>query len=177
MIRIFLTGYMGAGKTALGRAYSEAMNLQFIDLDWYIEQRYHKTVSDLFGEYGEKGFREIEQKMLHEVGEFEDVVVATGGGTPCFFDNMDYMRKAGTTVFLDVCPQVLFRRLRIAKAKRPLLAEKTDDDLKQTIVSALEKRLPYYLKAEYVFNAECLENREQIEEAVKKMNALLIKQV
>ncbi len=173
MTRVFLVGYMGSGKTTLGKAYAEAVNLQFIDLDCYIEQRYCKTISDLFAEGGEDGFREIERKMLHEVGEFENVLVATGGGTPCFFDNMDYMKKAGATVFLDVRPQVLFRRLRLAKAKRPLLADKTDDELMQTIADALEKRSPYYLKAEYVLNAECLESKEQIGESVKNLRALL----
>lgn len=75
----------------------------------------------MFAERGENGFREIERNMLHEVGDFEDVLIAAGGGTPCFFDNMDYMNSVGDTVFLDVNPEVLFRRLKIAKAKRPLL--------------------------------------------------------
>ena len=173
MTRIFFVGYMGSGKTTLGKAYAKSMNLQFIDLDCYIEQRYCKTITDLFSEYGEDGFREIERKMLHEVGEFENVLIAAGGGTPCFFDNMDYMKQVGVTVFLDVCPQVLFRRLRVAKAKRPLLADKTDDELMHAIVGALEKRLPYYSKAEYLFNAECLESKEQIGESVKNLSILL----
>mgnify|MGYP000116863002 FL=1 len=91
------------------------MQLQFIDLDWYIEERFHKTVQELFAERGENGFREIERNMLHEVGDFEDVLIAAGGGTPCFFDNMDYMNSVGDTVFLDVNPEVLFRRLKIAR--------------------------------------------------------------
>jgi shikimate kinase len=144
MKRVFLIGYMGSGKTTLGKAYSAATGLQFVDLDWYIEERMHKSISDLFAERGEDGFRLLEQKMLHEAGEFENVLIACGGGTPCFFDNMDYMNHTGETVFLDVCPEVLFRRLKIAKAKRPLLANKTDEELMQVITSALEKRLPYY---------------------------------
>ena len=87
MIRIFLTGYMGAGKTTLGKAFAREMNVPFIDLDWYIEERFHKSIRELFTERGEASFRELERNMLHEVGEFEDVVVSTGGGTPCFFDN------------------------------------------------------------------------------------------
>ena len=85
MTRIFLIGYMGAGKTTLGKAFAREMSLNFIDLDWFIEERFHKTVQQLFLERGEDGFRELERKMLHEVAEFEDVVVSTGGGTPCFF--------------------------------------------------------------------------------------------
>ena len=102
MIRIFLLGYMGAGKTTLGKAFARAMGLTFVDLDWYIEERFHKTVGQIFRERGENGFREVEKRMLHEVGDFENVVISVGGGTPCFFDNMDYMNEIGKAVFLDV---------------------------------------------------------------------------
>ena len=129
MTRIFLIGYMGAGKTTLGKAFSRELGLTFIDLDWYIEERFHKTVQQLFSERGEQGFRELEQKMLHEVAEFEDVVISAGGGTPCFFDNMDYMNACGDTVFLQVEPEVLFHRLKVAKQQRPLLANKSDEEL------------------------------------------------
>ena len=173
MIRIFLIGYMGAGKTTLGRALSREMQVSFIDLDWYIEERFHKTVRQLFEERGEDGFREIEKKMLHEVAEFENVIVATGGGTPCFFDNMDYMNACGDAVFLDVDKDVLFRRLRIAKQQRPLLAEKTDDELRAFIDMALEKRLPYYRKARYVISGNELEDRSQIKRTVESFKKLL----
>ena len=133
MIRIFLTGYMGAGKTTLGKAFAREMNVPFIDLDWYIEERFHKSIRELFTERGEASFRELERNMLHEVGEFEDVVVSTGGGTPCFFDNMEYMNGCGQTVFLDVHPDILFRRLRVAKQQRPILQGKTDEDLRTSL--------------------------------------------
>ena len=136
-MRIFLIGFMGSGKTTLGKAFARAMQLQFIDLDWYIEERFHKTVQELFAERGEEGFREIERRMLHEVGEFEDVIIAAGGGTPCFFDNIQYMNRVGKTVFLDVVPEVLFRRLKIAKSKRPLLAGKDDAELMSFILRPL----------------------------------------
>ena len=119
MIRIFLTGYMGAGKTTLGKAFAREMNVPFIDLDWYIEERFHKSIRELFVERGEASFRELERNMLHEVSEFEDVIISTGGGTPCFFDNMDYMNGHGQTVFLDVHPDILFRRLRVANPAAP----------------------------------------------------------
>lgn len=112
MVRIFLTGYMGAGKTTLGKAFARKLNVPFIDLDWYIEERFHKTVGELFTERGEAGFRELERNMLHEVAEFENVVISTGGGAPCFYDNMEFMNRTGKTVFLNVHPDVLFRRLR-----------------------------------------------------------------
>ena len=173
MKRVFLVGYMGAGKTTVGKELAKLAGLSFIDLDYYIEGRYHKAVSQIFAERGEEAFREIERNMLHEVAEFEDVLISTGGGTPCFFDNMDYMNHTGETVFLDVCPEVLFRRLKIAKAKRPLLANKTDEELMQVITSALEKRLPYYSKAKWRFNAEELESYAQIDRAVSRLNELI----
>ena len=173
MTRIFLIGYMGAGKTTLGKAFARAMGLTFVDLDWYIEERYHKTVRQIFEERGEDGFRELEKRMLHETGEFEDVVISVGGGTPCFFDNMDYMNLVGETVFLDVDVKVLFRRLKVAKQQRPLLANKTDEELVTFIVEALQKRLPFYSKAKYVFNGERLEDRRQIQQSVERLKELL----
>ena len=93
MTRIILIGFMGAGKTTIGRQLALALGLQFYDLDWYIEMRYHKKVSDIFAEEGEEHFRDLERRMLHEVAEFEDVVISCGGGTPCFGDNMQYMNQ------------------------------------------------------------------------------------
>jgi shikimate kinase len=82
---------MGAGKTTVGKALGKELGMMFYDLDWYIESRMRKTVSQIFAEKGESGFREIERNMLHEVAEFENIILSCGGGTPCFFDNMEYM--------------------------------------------------------------------------------------
>lgn len=177
MTRIFLIGYMGAGKTTLGKAFARDMGLNFIDLDWYIEERYHKTVQQLFAERGEKGFRELEQKMLHEVAEFEDVVVSAGGGTPCFFDNMDYMNACGDTVFLDVDSEVLFQRLKVARRQRPLLANKSDEELRDFICEALQKRHPFYSKAKHLFKADELEDKKQIQASVDSLRKQLNKQL
>ncbi len=173
MTRIFLIGYMGAGKTTLGKAFAREQGLTFIDLDWYIEERFHKTIRQLFTERGEQGFRELERRMLHEVGEFEDVVISTGGGTPCFFDNIDYMNAAGETVFLDVSTDVLFRRLRVAKQQRPLLTDKNDEELMAFIREALQQRLPHYTRAKHRFRADELEDRWQIKASVGKLKEIL----
>lgn len=175
MTRIFLIGYMGAGKTTLGKAFSRELGLTFIDLDWYIEERFHKTVQQLFSERGEQGFRELEQKMLHEVAEFEDVVISAGGGTPCFFDNMDYMNACGDTVFLQVEPEVLFHRLKVAKQQRPLLANKSDEELMNFICEALQKRHPFYSQAKFLFRADELEDKLQIQASVDSLRKLLDK--
>ena len=162
MRRIFLIGYMGAGKTTLGRALAKELGIQFIDMDSYIEARFCKTISKIFAEKGEEGFREIERRMLHEVGEFEDVIISTGGGTPCFFDNVEYMNSQGTTVFLDVPEERLFIRLSIARSNRPLIKEKNDEELKSFITEQLAKRRPHYEKAQYRFIADKLEDVRQI---------------
>jgi shikimate kinase len=172
-MRVFLIGYMGAGKTTLGKAASKALGLQFIDLDWYIEQRTHRTVKQIFAEDGEDGFRLIEQRMLHEAAEFDDVLIAAGGGTPCFFNNMEYMNARGLTVFLQVSEDVLVNRLKAGKRKRPLLASKTDDELRGVIREAMSHRLPFYTQARLTFSADKLENRWQVEGSVRDLVELL----
>ena len=127
MKRIILIGYMGAGKTTVGKALSKELNIPFYDLDWYIESRRHKTVPQLFSEVGEEGFRKIEYNMLHEVAEFEDVVISCGGGTPCFFDNIDYMNQQGDVIYLKADPEVLYKHLLMGKTERPLLKGKTPE--------------------------------------------------
>lgn len=173
MTRIFLIGYMGAGKTTLGKALARALGVPFIDLDWYIEERFHKSIPQLFAERGEDGFRTVERNMLHEAGEFEDVVISTGGGTPCFFDNMEYMNAQGATVFLDVPVDVLFRRLQGATRQRPILQGKTDEELRTFIAEALAGRMPHYARAQYRFDGSRLESRPQIAESVDRLRLLL----
>ena len=173
MKRVYLIGYMGSGKTTLGKAFAQAAHLQFIDLDWYIEERMHKAIKDLFAERGEEGFRQVERNMLHEAGEFENVVIAAGGGTPCFFDNIDYMNWTGDTVFLNASFEALFRRLKVAKSKRPLLSGKTDEELKEVIRNGLAERMAFYGKAKHWFPSDYLESREQISESVEQLKKML----
>ena len=167
MIRLFLTGYMGAGKTTLGKALAKHLAIPFIDLDWYIEERYHKSIPELFQAYGEDRFRDIERKMLHEVAQFENVIISTGGGAPCFFDNMEFMNQQGTTVFLDVRPDVLFNRLRVARQQRPILQNKSDEELMAFIIKALSDRDRFYKQAQHLFSGDKLESRSQISDSVR----------
>ena len=173
MKRIFLIGYMASGKSTLGRAFSEAVGLSFVDLDGFIEERTHRTISELFAVKGEDWFRDLERKMLHEAAEFENVVISCGGGTPCFFDNMEYMNECGITVFLDVKPERLFERLKNGRAGRPLLAEKSDEELIASIISGLEKRLPYYSKAKLRIDGSRLENKMQISDTVALLKKVI----
>ncbi|MDE6268019.1 MAG: shikimate kinase [Muribaculaceae bacterium] len=165
---IFLIGYMGSGKSTLGRTLSRVTGVSFIDLDAYIENRFHATVREIFASRGEKGFREIERNMLHEVGEMNDVIVACGGGTPCYFDNMDYMNASGTTVLLEAPLNVLHSRLMRGRHKRPLIADKNADELRDFIVKALEERIPHYGKSAHRFSSALLENETEITETAER---------
>ena len=172
---VFLVGYMAAGKTTLGRRAAQLLQVEFIDLDAYIESRYRKRVADLFAERGEAGFRDIERRMLHEVAEFDNVLVATGGGTPCFFDNMEYMRSRGITVYLSASVPTLCRRLSLARVKRPLVAGKTAEELTDCVTRMLEQREPYYRRADYTFDAEQYESTRSVDEAVQNLSRLMQK--
>ncbi len=173
MKRIILIGYMGAGKTTVGRQLAMNLGLQFYDLDWYIEMRYHTRVADIFAEKGEEGFREIERNMLHEVAEFEDVVVSCGGGTPCFFDNMEYMNSLADTVYLKATPEVLAMHLRMGKVERPLIKGKSDEELLAYIKESLAKREPFYTQAKHVLDVSLLDNYEKIKTSVKLLKETL----
>ena len=167
MRRIILIGYMGAGKTTVGRQLALDLGLQFYDLDWYIEMRYHTTVAKIFAEKGEQGFREVERNMLHEVAEFEDVVLSCGGGTPCFFDNMEYMNSLAETVYLQCSPEVLSQHLKMGKVERPLIKGKSDEELLQYIRESLDKRLPFYTQAKHTLDVSLLDNYDKIKTTIK----------
>ena len=163
-------GFMGAGKTTLGKALAGNLGVSFIDLDQYIENRYMKSVSQLFATRGEQGFRELESRMLREAGEFDDVIVSCGGSTPLIGDNMDYMLAQGKTVYLKCDNATL---LEVASATRPLIAGKSHDDLAAFIESETKRREPGYLRAEFICPGDRLESRSQISETVEYLKNLL----
>jgi shikimate kinase len=149
-MRIFLIGFMGCGKSTMGRLLASMLNLTFIDLDTYLEAKYFKTVPQIFAEEGEDEFRRKEHRVLEEVALFDDVIVATGGGAPCFFNNMEVMNQSGYCIFLDVEVDTLVGRLVHSKTERPLIKGKSLDELKAFIESLMQKRRPFYEKARYI---------------------------
>ena len=173
MRRIVLVGYMGSGKTTVGKALSKETGMMFYDLDWYIENRMHTTVSKLFTERGEEAFRKIEYNMLHEVAEFEDVIVSCGGGTPCFFDNMDYLNQQGDVVYLKASPDTLYKHLLMAKVERPLLKGKSPEELIAYITEHLKERAPFYEKARYTLDVNVLDDYDKIHTSVQSIRTLL----
>ena len=173
MTRIIIIGYMGAGKTTVGRQLGKALDIPFYDLDWYIEGRMRKTVPQLFAERGEEGFRKVERNMLHEVAEFEDVVLSCGGGTPCFFDNMDYLNAQGETIYLKASPEVLYGHLKMGRTERPLLKGKSAEEMQRFIAEQVALREPYYSKAKHTLDVNLLDNYEKIKISVQRIREML----
>lgn len=173
MKRIIIIGYMGAGKTTVGKALAKELGLPFYDLDWYIESRMRRTVKQIFDERGEDGFRLVERNMLHEAAEFEDVVISCGGGTPCFFDNMDYMNEQGDTIYLKASPEVLYGHLKMGKTVRPLLLNKTPEEVQVFIREQLQHREPFYAKARHVIDVNLLDNYEKIQITVQHIRSAI----
>lgn len=162
-MRIYLIGYMGCGKSTLGRKLSAALQLSFIDLDTFLEEKYFKTIPQIFAEEGEAGFRLKEQKVLHEVATFDNIIVATGGGAPCFFDNMEVMNNSGFCIFLDIETQSLVNRLIHAKTERPIIKGKSPDELYDFIEGMMQKRRPFYEKAHYILKGSEIKPEQVIE--------------
>ena len=153
-MRIYLVGYMGCGKTTIGRKIANLLGIGFVDLDKYIEERYFKSVPAIFAEEGEQAFREKERISLLEVAQFENIIVGTGGGAPCFYDNMEVMNSNGVTVYIAPDTEVLAKRLIKSKTELPLIAGKSETELIGFINDALQKRAPFYEKSQISIGGE-----------------------
>jgi len=140
---------MGCGKSTLGRRLSEHLKMQFVDMDHYIEERNLKTIPQIFEQEGEVEFRKKERKALEELSEFTDIIIATGGGAPCFFDNIDLMNRSGKTIYIDIDPSILADRLLKSKTERPLIKGKSREELVAFIDETLKKRDRFYSQAQF----------------------------
>ena len=143
---------MGAGKSKLGRSLAKRMGIDFIDLDDEIARNQEQGINEIFEEKGETGFREIEKDVLLQWINKDNYLMACGGGTPCYSNNMEVMNSSGTTVYLDVPEDVLFARLSNSMVRRPLIQGMTKQELKDYIHSKIDERSPYYLKAKIWIN-------------------------
>ena len=141
---------MGSGKSTVGKDLAKSLGLTFIDMDDYIEERNFKSIPQIFADDGEETFRLLEQKALLELSHFEDVVIATGGGAPCFFDNMEVIKSTGKSIYLKASPRIIADRLRHSKTERPLITGKSDEALISFIDETLAKREKWYLQANVV---------------------------
>ncbi len=162
-MRIFLVGYMGSGKSSMGAALAKELNVNFFDLDKVIEKKAGKDVTAIFATDGEKHFRDLEKQCLTELLEEDNCVIACGGGTPCFFDNMEKMNEAGVVIYLKMSTDHLAERLEAEKDTRPLLNGKSGHELWTLVHETLQQREPDYLKAKYKVKAKDLKPAELAE--------------
>ena len=165
-MKIFLIGFMGCGKTTMGRKLAKTLGFEVIDLDFEIELEAGMPVATYFSINGEEAFRLLESKLLKEFNYPENCVISTGGGTPCFFDNMDWMKNNGETIYLKLPALALAKRLEKGKLKRPLIKDFDEDGLVEFIVSKVNERDPYYSQAKYILNGIDL-TPEKIKEVLR----------
>ncbi len=150
---VYLIGFMGVGKTTLGKKLASHMELEFIDLDMMFEHRYRLTVQAFFAKYGELLFRKFEQELLKTTFSMTNCIISTGGGTPCYASSMEDMCAHGLTVYMQMPPAALLSRLVNAKRQRPLLEGKSKEQLANFVEDKLRERLPYYSRAHLHVNA------------------------
>lgn len=174
MKRIFLIGYMGVGKTTLGKLLSKELNVEFIDLDKYIENRYRKTIKEIFAEKGEDKFRIIEREMLREVATFQNVLISTGGGAPCFFDNMEVMNRQGITVYVKASVEQLVSRLLASKNVRPIIQNKSPQELKEFVTEHLAQRESFYERAKLTYQTKQLVSIAHVNQSIAAIKKILL---
>ena len=153
-MKIYLVGYMYSGKSTLGRQLAKRLGYQFLDLDILFEERYHTSVPVFFSHYDEAAFRRLEQQLLYSTATLNDVVVSTGGGTPCYADNMQWINAHGTSVFLEVSLPCLVARSNASRKQRPILTRLTPEQREIHIREHLTSRLPIYQQAHILFPAD-----------------------
>ena len=153
-MNIFLIGYMYSGKTVVAHKLSQRLGCQCLDLDQFFESMLHTSIPLFFQRYGEEAFRKLEQKMLHDLPNEKDLVIATGGGTPCHFDNMAYINAHGTSIYLKASPELIIRRALGSKKTRPILKGKSPDELDTFVRQQMALREPYYAQAHLTFPAD-----------------------
>lgn len=162
--KIFLIGFMGAGKSSVGKKLAQSLHYRFVDLDVLIEKQQKKSIPAIFEKEGEEGFRKIEQQALFSLKDETDIVIATGGGCPAFEKNIQWMNTNGKTIYLKCSIGVLFHRIAPEKKLRPLIADMDDVDIMDFMIMKLRERSKYYEKAKSVVDGD-----EEIEEVCRKV--------
>ncbi|MBA2746534.1 MAG: shikimate kinase [Flavisolibacter sp.] len=163
-MKIFLIGFMGCGKTHWGRALSQKLSFPFFDLDEKIVEKEEKSIAEIFDEQGEEYFRLLEKEVLYMLTESHEIfVMATGGGTPCFYNNIDYLKSKGTVVWINCSVDCLFSRLSREKDQRPLITSIPDDQLKSYIVKKFSNRKIFYQQAHIILNEDDIKMDQLVE--------------
>ena len=171
-MRVFLIGFMGSGKSHIGKGLATSLKMEYCDLDANIEEKATLSISKIFEQFGQEHFRLLEQSALHDTLSLENAVISTGGGAPCFFDNISWMNRQGLTIYLDTPAELLAERLRSEMEHRPLLAHLTPDELVQFIEEKVESRRPFYEQAQIIWSQN-RENQSDWNTLIEKIRARL----
>jgi shikimate kinase len=170
-MKIFLIGFMGCGKSTLGKKLALKLGYTFVDIDKEIERKVNMSITEYFQKNGEDSFRELESSLLKTMDLAENSVIATGGGAPCYFDNLQWMNENGTTIYLSLSPKALAKRLESATEQRPVLKNLKGEELEQLIAEKLQLREKFYKQAELIVKG-IDQNPERIMEILRTENHL-----
>ena len=162
-MRIFIIGFKNSGKTTAGRKLAKQLNMDFIDLDEYIETKTGRSIPDIFTAEGEEEFRNIEWESLVEISKKDDIIISTGGGAPCWCDNMNLMLKKGETIYLQLDNDTLISRLKKATADRPIVKDKDDNELREYVSHLKQNCEHHYLRAKHIVDGKNLKMNELAE--------------
>ena len=162
-MNIYLIGLTGTGKSKVGKMLANKLSYSFIDLDEVIQFETNRTIEEIFEKDGEDYFRKLENKFLKQIPKVERCIVATGGGTPCFLDSMDYIKAEGLSIFLYTPVSLIVERLfQSDYSQRPMLKGKTKEELKHFLSQKLEDRLPFYSRADFSIDTQIAESPEKL---------------
>lgn len=153
-MRVYLIGFMGSGKTTVGKRLANQLKYDFLDLDTFFENKYHINISEFFEKYDENIFRSIEAELIRETEKTDKLIISTGGGTACFNNNMRFMKQSGLTVYLKMSAASLTQRLSNAKNTRPLIKKFNETELEEFIIDQLRIRKVFYNKAHIIVKGE-----------------------
>ena len=159
-MRIYLVGYMSAGKSTTSKRLAKRLGFEPFDTDRLFEERFHITANDFFNKYDQPLYRKLETQILQGTAALDNAVIATGGGTPCFNDNMEWMNQHGITVFLKISPTTAIDRLSHSKVRRPLVYNKTLEELEEYVQKNYSERMAFYEQAKLVVKGENLDIEE-----------------
>jgi len=165
-MNIYLLGMPGSGKTTLGKQLAKSLNYSFVDMDDKIEKSERKTINEIFDNEGEEEFRDIEQDMLHEVSTGKNLVISTGGGTPCFFDNMKFINRSGTSIFINVSAKELCSRIS-KSIDRPMFVGKDMEEIERELKEKITLRIPFYSQAQLTVLGDNIELQDLLSELNK----------
>ncbi len=156
MKNVYLIGFMGSGKTTLGHDLAKRLRCRFVDMDKELENKHQLLIPEIFGKFGEEQFRSWESELLQKLSLEKNLVVATGGGLPCFHKNMELLNQSGITIYLKLSTETIFERLSKRRGNRPLILSFSDAELKEYIQSTLANRESVYMQSKYTVNAELI---------------------